>query len=250
MSHDTQTPSRREPLAPVCAAQRVQPYRFIHKALRVMMFHTLQRSGALDADEPRERAAVVEEVERLLAFCADHLAHENHFLLAPLRERAPRAVLAFEHDHQDHLDAIAALRLLLARLRDADAQDASALAYELHLRLSDFVADNLPHMVEEETTQTQALWDHFSDAELDGLIGALHASLSPQENITCLQWMARGLNHRELVMVLADMRQHAPAPAFTAMADVVRQHLPTQRWARLARALDLPAGARAGALPA
>lgn len=240
MSQDTQTPARREPLAAVCAAQRVQPYRFIHKALRVMMFHTLQRSGTLDASEPRERAAVVEEVERLLAFCADHLAHENHFLLAPLRERAPRAVLAFEHDHQDHLDTIAALRLLLARLRDAGEHDAQALAYELHLRLSDFVADNLPHMVEEETTQTQALWEHFSDAELAGLLDALHASLSPQENLTCLQWMARGLNHHELVMVLADLRQHASAAAFAGMADVVRQNLPTQRWARLARALGLP----------
>lgn len=240
MSQDTQTPSRREPLAPVCAAQRVQPFRFIHKALRVMLFHTLQRSGALDATEPLERAAVVEEVERLLSFCADHLAHENHFLLAPLRERAPRAVLAFQHDHQDHLDSIAALRLLLRRLRDAGEHEAPALAYELHLRLSDFVADNLPHMVEEESTLTQALWEHFGDAELAGLLDALHASLSPQETATCLQWMARGLNHHELVMVLADIRRHAPAPVFAEMADVVRQHLATPRWARLARALGLP----------
>jgi hypothetical protein len=148
-------------------------------------------------------------------------------------------VLAFQHDHAEHLESIAALRLLLRQLRDAGS-DAPALAYQLHLRLSVFVADNLPHMVEEESTQTQALWQHFSDAELAGLIDALHASLSPAEMATCVLWMARGLNTSELVQMLDELRQAAPAEAFAAMAGLVQQTLDAPRWARVARALGLP----------
>lgn len=226
-------------IAATCAGTRLNPYRFIHKALRVMLCQALLATGRLDADDAAARGRVVDEVERLLGFCADHLAHENHFLLAPLRERAPRAALAFQHDHAEHLESIAALRLLLQRLRDAGA-DAPALAQQLHLRLSVFVADNLPHMVEEESTQTQALWDHFSDAELGDLLGALHASLSPDETATCVLWMARGLNTAEVVQMLAEMRQGAPAEAFAAMADLVQQTLDAPRWATVARALGLP----------
>jgi hypothetical protein len=226
-------------IAATCAGTRPSPYRFIHKALRVMLCQALLATGRLDADDAGERQRVVDEVERLLGFCADHLAHENHFLLAPLRERAPRAARAFQHDHDEHLDSIDALRLLLQRLRDADTQ-APALAQQLHLRLSLFVADNLPHMVEEESTQTQALWDHFSDAELGAMLGALHASLSPAETATCVAWMARGLNTAELVQMLDEMRQGAPAPVFAEMAGLVQQTVDAPRWARVARALGLP----------
>lgn len=37
---------------------------------------------------------MVDEVEATLAACVDHLAREDRFLLAALRERAPRDVIA------------------------------------------------------------------------------------------------------------------------------------------------------------
>ena len=48
------------------------------------------------------------------------------------------------------------------------ASSARALdgGYELYLRLSVFIGENLEHMAEEESTLTQALWDHFSDEEI------------------------------------------------------------------------------------
>ena len=183
----------------VAQSTRPQPYRFIHKGLRALLQHTLQRAGALDADDSAERAWLVAEVETLLTVCADHLAHENHFFHAPLKQRAPRAVLAFDDDHAEHLYDIAHLRLQLQHLRDAQA-DAPARAYTLYLALSRFVADNLAHMAEEETTLTRALWQHFSDDEIHGLENALRRSLSPEENGFYLRWMARGLNGAELLV--------------------------------------------------
>lgn len=240
MQPTSQTLSADEAMALACASTRVQPYRFIHKALRLMFAQAQQRAGALDARDAAERAELVDELDRLLAFCADHLAHENRFLHAPLRERAPRAVLPFDDDHAQHAAAIDALRLLLQRVRDA-AHDTSAgaFAYELYLRLSQFIGENLAHMVEEETTMTRALWSAFTDDELNFHIGRLHASLSPDEHAFALQWMARALNVSELIFLLDGMRAALPAPAFAAAAGMVRGELDARRWARVADALRL-----------
>jgi hypothetical protein len=239
MSTTADLPQPLEPFAPVCASPRFQPYRFIHKALRALLWQTLQRSGSLDAGEPDQRAQLVDEVELMLAVCADHVAHENRFFHEALRARAARAVLAFQHEHLEHLGAIADLRLLLSRLRDGPAEAAPALAYELYLRLSDFVGEQLAHMVEEETTLTRALWEHFDDAALRGFSEALHQTLSPQEMDFYLRWMARGLNGAELAQMLDEARRSGPPPAFAAMAAVMQQELGPVRWSALDAAAAL-----------
>ncbi len=242
-SSSTSDTAARQPdaIATASATPRYQPYRYIHKGMRTLMFSTLRHAGALDAACAAERAQIVDEVERLLATCADHLAHENEFFHAPLRQRAPRAVLPFHEDHLGHLEAIAALRLLLQRLRDAGTAQAPSLAYELYLRLSAFVGENLEHMAEEESVLTQALWAHFSDDELIGLETALHATLAPHEMAFYLRWMAQGLNATEAAQLLAGARTQVPEAVFPQLADTVQAEMPPARWARVAAALGLPA---------
>lgn len=211
---------------------RVQPYRFIHKALRTLMMQTLHRCGTLDPADTAERAQLVDQVDELLAVLADHVAHENRFFHEPLRERAPALAAVFDGEHRHHLEAIDALRRDLRSLRQAE-DDAAAQAYTLYLALSRFVAENLVHMAEEETTLTRALWRHFGDAEILAMEGALVASLSPAENEFALRWMARGLNLSELQSLLHGARAAMPAEAFTAALGLVRTELDTARVQRL-----------------
>jgi len=231
---------RSDALTTACATPRFSPYRFIHKGLRALMFDTLRNAGALDATLAPERAQLVDEVERLLAICADHLAHENQFFHEALRQHAPRAVLPFHEDHLEHVEAIDHLSLLLQRVRDADEQHAASLAYELYLRLTIFIGENLAHMAEEESVLTQALWAHFSDAEIMAIETALHATLAPEEMAFYLRWMARGMNASEIVMVLGGARPQLPAAAFDQMTEIVQAELQPARWARVASALGLP----------
>lgn len=235
-THDTAT----DPLFAVCASRRDQPYRFIHKGLRVLLAQAQQQAGACDVQHADERAALVDTVEQALAVCSDHLAHENRFFHEPLRQRAPRAVLPFENDHLEHVEQIGALRLLLQRVRDA-GPDGGALAYALYLKFSQFVGENLQHMADEETVLTQALWEHFGDAELAALEDALRAALSPQESVFYLQWMARGLNGSELAALLAGARAGAPVEVFAQLSGLVMAELPAPRRARLAAQLGLAA---------
>lgn len=234
------TARRPDAIAVAAATPRYAPYRPIHKGLRALMFHTLQGAGALDASDAQDRAQIVESVERLLAICTDHLAHENQFFHEALRARAPRAVLPFHEDHLEHLEAIDALRLLLQRLRDAPVATAPSLAYELFLRLSVFIGENLAHMAEEESALTQALWDHFSDEDIAGIEAALHATIAPDEMAFYLRWMAQGMNAGEMTALLAGARPHMPAEVFGQLADTVQSAMPAARWARVARGLGLP----------
>jgi hypothetical protein len=230
--------SSHEALQQATTGRREQPYRLIHKALRELLADALQQAGTCDVRDGVERAAMVDTVERALSVCCDHLAHENRFFHEPLRQRAPRAVLAFENDHVEHLQAIGALRLQLQRVRDAGV-DGEALSYALYLQFGQFVGENLQHMAEEETVLTLALWEHFSDAEIQALEGALRATLSPEESAFYLQWMARGLNPAELEALLLGARAGLPPEVFEPMSAMVLAEQSGPRRARLAQALGL-----------
>lgn len=239
MNHTTLL-SESNMLTRICQTQRDQPYRFIHKALRALLTQTLVTAGTLDASDAQERQQLVNDIESVLAICCDHLAHENEFFNEPLRAVAPRAVMPFLNDHEGHLDSISQLRLRLQQVRDADSQ-AAALAYQLYLEYSDFVGENLAHMLEEESTLTQALWHHFSDEQLHGFTQALEATLSPEEKGFYLRWMARGLNQAELVRLLQGMQTQVPLAVFQELAALVAQEVGPHRWAKLAHALGIDA---------
>lgn len=235
----TETPTLAETTTAVCHASRVQPYRFIHKALRMLMFRTLQQAATFDAADITERASLVGAVEELLKVCSEHLGHENSFFHAALRERAPRAVLAFDDDHLGHEASIAALRTQLARVAAGGAA-VRGEAYALYLGLTRFVGENLEHMADEETRLTHAFWQHFSDAEIEAIEQRLMATFSPEKSAYYARWMARGLDDVELAALAAGARAGLPPEAFAGVLELLMAELPPLRRAKLARAMALP----------
>jgi hypothetical protein len=156
-----------------------------------------------------------------------------------LRERAPRAVLAFDDDHQGHELSIGALRTQLGRVA-AGGMAARGEAYALYLALTRFVGENLEHMADEETRLTHAFWQHFSDAEIEAIEQQLRATFSPEKNAYYARWMARGLDDMELAALAAGAREAMPPEAFGAVFGLLMSELPTPRQARLGRALGQP----------
>lgn len=157
----------------VCHSPRLRPYARAHDELRRQLLRLMLQALDLDASEPRKSATFASMAEHALRHCEHHLALEETLFHAPLRARAPRALLAVELDHEQLQQSLAGLRGTLEQLRDARTPDeAQAIARELCLRLSLFVADGLAHMVEEESTLTRAWWAHFSDDEISACMEA------------------------------------------------------------------------------
>ena len=220
-------------------APRFDLYTGIHKALRALMADTLLAVGRMDPDDDAEVAQAGERVLQLLGVCGGHLLHENAHVHAAIEARAPGASDRIAHEHEEHRQHIAQLAELVARLRTVVPGLRHAAALDLYRALALFAADNFRHMNVEETAHNAVLWARYTDAELVAIHDALVASIPPEEMMTIARWLVPFLNPLERYHVLADMRAKAPQPVFEALLELVRPHLGSGEWAKLARALGL-----------
>lgn len=222
-------------------APRLDLYAGIHKALRALMADTLLALGRTDTDDALELAQASQRVMELLDFCASHLQHENDFIHAAMEARAPGASEAIAHEHEEHERHIGELSGLACALLKLEAKQRASATLELYRQLALFIASNFQHMHVEETAHNAVLWSRYTDAELAELHAALVASIPPQEMMYVVRWLVPFMNPAERIAMMADMRAHAPAPAFAAALDTVRPHLSDREWAKLTRGLGLPA---------
>jgi len=227
----------------VAAAElpRVDMYSGIHKALRALMADTLLAVGRMDVDDALERAQVVQRVQELLAFCANHLKHENEFVHTAIEARATGASEVIAHEHREHLHHIERLSKAATCVLTCSVLERPAAVTRLYGELALFIADNFQHMHVEETAHNAVLWARYTDAELMEIHERLVASIPPAEMMLTARWLIPFLNPAERAGVLSGIRQNAPAPAFQAILDTVRPHLTEYEWAKLSRALGLPA---------
>jgi hypothetical protein len=238
---DQSTLIRLEDALPLEAAPRMDLYGPVHKGLRTLMFDTLGRVGRCDTDDARDLAEAIDSARTLLWICASHLSHENVFVHEAMEARRPGASRRTGEDHVEHERSIAALRAAVDALETTAPALRSVAMYRLYLRLARFVAENLEHMEVEETHNTWLLRDAYDDAELGALHDRLLASIDPAEMQVFQRWILAGISHPERVGMLSAMRASAPAPVFEATVAQCRDILAPRDWAKLARALELPA---------
>jgi hypothetical protein len=220
-------------------APRMDMYAGIHKAMRAFMADTLLGLGRMDVDDDLEFAQAGERVMQLLDFCSSHLHHENAFVHKAMDARAPGTSAAVEAEHAEHEQAIAALSTSVAHLQACARVARPAVAQALYRQLALFVAHNFEHMHQEETVHNDVLWTHYSDEELMGVHDALMASIPAGEMMVVVRWLVPFMAPAERVAMLADMRQHAPEPAFAAVLNTVQPHLTQAEWGKLMRGLGM-----------
>jgi hypothetical protein len=223
------------------AAPRVDLYAGIHKALRALMADTLLNLGRADAEDALELAEATQRVLQLLDFCRSHLRHENEFVHHAMEARAAGSSSRIAHEHDQHEEEIAALAAQATALLNGEPAARAAGTLALYRGLSLFIAHNFEHMHVEETAHNAVLWARYTDAELMAIHDALVASIPPEEMMFTLRWLVPFMNPAERAAMMADMRAHAPAPAFSAALEVVRPHLSEREWAKLAASLGLAA---------
>ena len=219
------------------AAVRLDLYAGIHKTLRLFMTDTLTRVGRLDVADAAELAAVLHQVDDLLLACRHHLAHENQHVHTALESRRPGSTQRVAAEHEEHLDAIAALGADAAALQ---AMPSAGAAHRLYRHLALFVGENLVHMNVEETAHNAALWDLYGDDELMALHQRILASIDPAEMAATLHWMLPALTPAERAELLGGMQQQLPPEGLRQVLDIARAVLDDGAWAKLARAMNLP----------
>ena len=219
------------------AIDRFDIYAPIHKALRLFMTDTLQRLGRLDLNDAHDLQAGLAQLDALLDAAHHHVQHENGFIHPAIEAHSRGASARVAADHQEHLEAIAALRAEAAALR---AHPSSAVAHRLYRQLARFVAENFEHMDVEESSHNRTLWAAYGDAELQALEGRILASIDAEEMGVWLRWLIPALSPAERAGLIGGMPPAARAPAL----DLAQRVLDGTAWAKLRRALA-PAAAAA-----
>ncbi|HEX5313032.1 hemerythrin domain-containing protein [Aquabacterium sp.] len=223
-------------------AGRLNLYQSVHKGLRAFMADTVQLVGATDPADASERDKALEQVRTLLSICQAHLSHENDFIHVAMERRSPGSARQCQGDHVEHMAHINQLTQLVSVAdspeQRADGGDAWLTLYQ---ELSLFVADNLEHMMLEESHNNQVLWSHYSDEELGGIHVALVSSIPPEEMAIHFRWMIPSLSHPERVAMLGGMQQGMPEPVFHSQMAVAQTLLTPRAWQKLAGALNYQA---------
>ncbi len=161
--------------------QRHEIYRPTHKALRHMMFSTAHKLGIADFRDDAEARDAITSLERTINLLVIHAEHENNYIHPDLEKRAPGLIAPYETDHQNDEKVHAELRRLGQEANSASGDQKVALGIELYDRFNSYIGDYLGHLVREESELQQALWDNFTDEELDTMAGRLIANYPPDQ---------------------------------------------------------------------
>lgn len=217
--------------------QRLDLYRPIHKALRLLMAETLVEVGRLDCEDSPELHAGLDRVEQLLRACRSHLQHEDAFLHPALERLQRNGAERTHHDHLEHRHAIDALQRQVTAVRERVGGARQQAADALYDALADFIGENFAHMRIEERDNNARLWSGYDDAALVEVHEALLASIPASEMEDTLRLMARALSPRERAGLLGEIRGKMPADAFSALLGGLLPLLPPRDRAKLGIAL-------------
>ena len=166
-------------------------YTVIHKALRKYMSEVLTSVGQLDANDDLQCREVMADVQQLLDVLHGHVETENTMVHPAIEARYPGTLAGITAEHAGHEVAIEQLRHYTRTLLTLSGKERGAFALFLYRELSSFVAENLEHMLREETQNQHLLWAAYSDAELLAIEQAIHASLPPEKMAAFVSARAR-----------------------------------------------------------
>lgn len=221
------------------AIGRMHLYTTIHKALRARMTTVLTAVGQMDTHDDLHCQEVMGDLEQLLDVLHGHVETENTMVHPAIEARNPGALAEVIADHAAHEVEIEQLRHHARTLLALSGKERAAFALFLYRNLSHFVAENLEHMLTEETYNQPLLWSAYSDKELIDIHEAILASLPPEKMAVLMPWLISAVSVKERLEMFEGMRATAPAAAFEGALAVARSCLPSRTWAKLRSALGV-----------
>lgn len=207
-------------------------YTSIHKGIRAMLNHLVERSSRTSFTDVDQVTALVLEVDDIFELLASHAHTENRFVHPLLASTAPSVLEQLEHAHEDQEFTLPQLRGLLTLAAEGGPQ-APARGHRFVLALTRYVAEQLEHMATEEELAMGAIWDAHEDAAILAVHGSIIASIPPAKMFRYMRWTLPALSPEERHGMLMGMQASAPAPAFAAMMDLCRRVLAQDQWDRL-----------------
>lgn len=206
----------------------------VHKGLRMAHANLMIRLGAVELDDERVLAGLLEHLREHLRLCEACQGYEEKVIHAALAPHAPGAVKDLDAAHRSHRAILEEVEALADALETAPPAGRRRAARDLYLAWSRFVAASLAHLAEDEEETLPLLQALFDDEDLRALKARIVAGMSPGLGAMMLRMMAPAVNHHERLTMLRNIRASAAPAVFDHLLDeVVRPTLAQREWRRL-----------------
>ena len=159
-----------------------------------------------------------------------HAHHEDTFILPAIVYYNPWLANEFEKEHGEDNRLAQQLKHLINIFRATTTEEEKLTAGSaISKAFTDFLIFNLQHMAKEELVLNQALWQHYTDAEIMELNQTIIANIPAEEKVVTAQWMMRGINNVEAINWLKMTKRNAPEPEFWKVYSLTKTELPMYR---------------------
>jgi len=204
------------------------------------LYETALAMQQSDLSNAEMTTPVLEQLEEILLLFETHAHSEDHHFNEPLEQTNPEVASMFEKEHEEDHRLANVLGNLLSSYRAAgSAEERAKQGKLLFYAFNEFIVFNLYHMNQEEKELNATLWKRYSDQEIKGIEQKIVQNTPPQKMSRYAKWMIRGLNDREIIHWLGEVRDFAPAPVFQMLIGIAEKELTSERYEGIATALKV-----------
>jgi hypothetical protein len=211
--------------------ERYNAFNMIHKGLRALLFETGITLMRTDFSDDAQGTQAIQAVLTVADLFNDHAFHEDSHVLPAVAKFNSSLQREFEEEHEEDEELANQLSLLSdSYLHAISSERRKEIGKQLLYTYYEFTAFNLYHMNKEEKKLNAALWDNYSDEEIQGIQQRIVSSIAPEKMALDGKWMMRGVNDPEIKNWLSQVKHSAPDPVFRQLVALGERELGEIRW--------------------
>jgi len=214
----------------------------IHKAIRSMIYGLGGRLQSVDFVDRAASTAVLADLQHefanavsatcVLCLLHGHAHSEETGVFPSMQPIDPGLIRMLLDDHHEIRRRLIALTKMADELGATDSPERRIeLGVRINREANEFFAFYLAHMNKEEVTIVPAMKEHFTDAQMRAMQGAIMGSMPPERLSNYLRWMLPSLTLDELTGMLTGVKHGAPPEFMQFVNGIGAANVDPVRWA-------------------
>ncbi len=219
--------------------QRPLIYEVPHKAIRNALSRFSLLAGSTDYNDKTELDKLNEIAEDVFRILDSHARHENNVLLNHLEKKVSGSSVHDIEDHERIESEMQKLKEALNELykRAGKGEDLRYPGNDFYIQLSDFHAQYLQHMLEEERETQALMWKNFTDEELLKMDTEIRSNIPPDDMLLMAKYMFPAFSNKSRIEMLNSIKAAAPPQFFDAVLKTAESVLAQDDFNRIKKEL-------------
>lgn len=214
-------------------------YEVPHKAIRNLLSQFSLLAGNTDYNNKDELEKLCNIADDVVKILDSHAEHENNVPLKYLEEKISGGSTFDKEDHVRIEAEMYKLKDSLNKLieKSGKDEDLNYQGNDFYLQVSDFHAQYLQHMLEEERITQPLLWKYFTDEELLNHEIEIKKNIKPEEMLLWIKYMIPSFTQNARTGMLKEIKMMAPPEFFNAILNVLKSVLSEDDFEKLKKSL-------------